>query len=75
MTIERNYVEGCTRGLVACMALADSSIHTVIWTNKDQVLGASEITTNVYCNSVYLYREGCVICSICFKKLRVREKI
>jgi len=30
------FSEGCTRGLVACMALADSSIHTVIWTNKDQ---------------------------------------
>ena len=57
MTIERNYVEGFTRGLVACMALADSSIHTVIWTNKDQVLGAA----------VYLYWEGFVICNVHLK--------
>ena len=28
------------------------------------VLGASEITANLYCNCVYLYREGCVIFSI-----------
>ena len=27
------------------------------------VLGASEITANLYCNFVYLYWEGCVICS------------
>lgn len=27
---------GCTRGLVACMALADSSIHTVTWTNSQE---------------------------------------
>ena len=28
------------------------------------VLGASEITANLYCNFEYLYWEGCVICSI-----------
>ena len=28
------------------------------------VLGASEITANLYCNCVDLYWEGCVICSI-----------
>ena len=28
------------------------------------VLGASEITANLYCNCVHLYWEGCVICSI-----------
>ena len=25
----------------------------------------SEFTANLYCNYVYLYWEGCVICSIC----------
>ena len=29
-----------------------------------QVMGASEITANLYCNCVYLYWEGCVVCSI-----------
>ena len=29
-----------------------------------QILGASEITENLYCNYVDLYWEGCVICSI-----------
>ena len=28
------------------------------------VLGALEITANVYCNGVHLYWEGCVICSV-----------
>ena len=28
------------------------------------VLGASEITANLYCNCLYLYWEGCVIYSI-----------
>ena len=28
------------------------------------ILGASEITANLYCNCVHLYWEGCVICSI-----------
>ena len=28
------------------------------------VLGASEITANLYCKCVYLYWEGCGICSI-----------
>ena len=28
------------------------------------ILGASEITANLYCNYEYLYWEGCVICSI-----------
>ena len=28
------------------------------------ILGASEITANLCCNCVYLYWEGCVICSI-----------
>ena len=28
------------------------------------VLSASEITANLYCNRVYLYWEGCAICSI-----------
>ena len=27
-------------------------------------LGAPDITANLYCNCVYLYWEGCVICSI-----------
>ena len=27
-------------------------------------MGASEITANPYCNCVYLYWEGCAICSI-----------
>ena len=31
---------------------------------KKIVLGASEITANLYCNFVYLYCEGCVICII-----------
>ena len=30
----------------------------------DEVLGASEITANLYCKCVYLYWEGCLICSI-----------
>ena len=28
------------------------------------ILGASHIAANLYCNYVYLYWEGCVICSI-----------
>ena len=28
------------------------------------ILGASEITANLYCNCVHLYWEGCVICSL-----------
>ena len=28
------------------------------------ILGASEITANLYCNCVYLYWKGCMICSI-----------
>ena len=28
------------------------------------LLGASEITANLYCNCVHLYWEGCVICSL-----------
>ena len=28
------------------------------------ILGASEITADLYCNCVHLYWEGCVICSI-----------
>ena len=28
-----------------------------------EILGASEITANLYCICVYLYWEGCVICS------------
>ena len=32
------------------------------------ILGASEVTANLYCNFVYLYWEGCVICSIYLRK-------
>ena len=32
--------------------------------NNGIILGAPEITANLYCNFVYLYWEGCVICSI-----------
>ena len=35
---------------------------TLIMINDDDLLGASEITANLYCNCVH--REGCVICSI-----------
>ena len=31
---------------------------------KMHILGASEIAANLYCNCVYLYGEGRVICSI-----------
>ena len=34
------------------------------FTFRCQVLGASEVTANLYCNCVHLHWEGCVIFSI-----------
>ena len=34
------------------------------WIHPLYLIGASEITANLYCNCVHLYLEGCVICSI-----------
>ena len=43
------------------------SIRTIPHLNQiqsDYILGDLEVTANLYCNFVYLYWEGCVICSI-----------
>ena len=34
------------------------------WIRIVDILGAPEITANLYCNLAYLYWEGCLICSI-----------
>ena len=43
--------------------------------SANEILGASEITANLYCNSVHLHWEGCVICSIDLKHMNMKHII
>ena len=46
---------------------------TVLKFRNHPILGVSEITTNLYCNCVHMYWEGCVICSIYLRSLMKRS--
>ena len=37
---------------------------TCLFCSSSHLLGAPEVTANLYCNFAYLYWKGCVICSI-----------
>ena len=50
---------------------ASSTVKVIVFGN---ILGASEITANLYCNCVHLYWEAWVICSI-YLRLYVKRSV
>ena len=57
----------------ATLLLVRSAGSKIYWYVLNSVLGAPEVTANLYCNCVHLYLKGCVICSIYLRLIMKRS--